>query len=270
MSHVFVSYSTRNADYAHGLAGSLRQHGFDVWIDNDRLRSGDDWWRQIVQALRTCAAFVVVLTPESDQSRWVQREITLADNWNKPMHPLLLAGDINTDNFLIFVRTQYEDVRHGNLPSDAFWHRLRQHVQPGSGIGQDLTGQSFNVPVDNNPVISQVIDSSPAQPFAFNPVGTWQAQIQNMGIGMVAKGSFIFYPQQTFAARIQNAMSFVDVQGTWQLNGNQLMLQGMQWSVTMPYNQIPYGTLLMINDASPVMFRGSTSGGEVFVCQRTG
>ncbi len=34
MSHVFVSYSTRNSEYAYKLADKLRTQGFDVWIDN--------------------------------------------------------------------------------------------------------------------------------------------------------------------------------------------------------------------------------------------
>ena len=33
MSHIFISYSHKESDYAHGLAKTLYDDGFDVWID---------------------------------------------------------------------------------------------------------------------------------------------------------------------------------------------------------------------------------------------
>lgn len=131
MAHIFISYSTQNAQYAFGLAKKLREEGFDVWIDDSKLRSGDNWWEVIVRALRGCSAFLVIMTPESKNSRWVQREVTLADNWQKPTFPVLLAGD----NWEIFVLTQFEDVRRadaqppnysGVLPSRELYDRLAE------------------------------------------------------------------------------------------------------------------------------------------------
>jgi hypothetical protein len=131
MAHIFISYSTQNAQYAFGVAKKLREEGFDVWIDDSKLRSGDNWWEVIVRALRGCSAFLVIMTPESKNSRWVQREVTLADNWQKPTFPVLLAGD----NWEIFVLTQFEDVRRpdaqppnysGVLPSREFYDRIAE------------------------------------------------------------------------------------------------------------------------------------------------
>jgi hypothetical protein len=55
----------------------LRKRGFDVWLD-DRIDFGNRWWRTIVRAIRACAAFVVVMTPDSEESEWVEREVHLA------------------------------------------------------------------------------------------------------------------------------------------------------------------------------------------------
>ncbi len=265
MSHVFISYSSKNIDYAQNLANTLTQLGFDIWIDNRKLQSGDDWWRAIVQALSTCSSFVVILTPESDASKWVQREITLADNWNKPMFPLLLAGDINTENFLIFVRTQYEDVRNGQLPPERFYQRLAQSTPRKSAPGTVIQNTATNA---YDPQLATAMQSPPEQPYYFSPVGTWNAQIQNTYNGVYGSGTYIFAPNGAFSARLSNPMGTFDAQGQWNLYGNQMGLQGMQWPVMWPANQMPYMTVLHINDASPVLFRGSTAGGEVFVCQR--
>ena len=61
--HVFVSYSRKDQTYIRELVEDLRQRGFEVWVD-DRIDYGDEWWRTIVQTIRSCAAFIVVMTPD--------------------------------------------------------------------------------------------------------------------------------------------------------------------------------------------------------------
>ena len=91
MSHIFISYSRRNQTYARALAEDLREHGFDVWID-DRIDIGDRWFAVIVRAIETCGAVVVVMSPDSEKSEWVQREILIAQRDHKPLFPILLEG----------------------------------------------------------------------------------------------------------------------------------------------------------------------------------
>lgn len=134
-SHVFISYSTRNKDYAYKLSDKLRDEGFDVWIDNNELRSSEDWWDSIIDALRDAAAFIIIMTPQSRASRWVQRELTLADNWGKPAFPLLLDGE----NFEIYVRIQFRDVRDGSLPSSEFYDALARYTPRQQRRGIDIT-----------------------------------------------------------------------------------------------------------------------------------
>jgi formylglycine-generating enzyme required for sulfatase activity len=135
MSHIFLSYSTSNKDYAYRLADALRDAGFNVWIDNAELRAGDEWWESIVRALRAAAAFVVIMTPDSRNSRWVQREILLAEQWNKPSFPILLAGE----NFEIYVSTQFYDLRDGSLPNRKFYELLARHASREEEQGEIVT-----------------------------------------------------------------------------------------------------------------------------------
>ena len=140
MSHIFISYSKKNRDYASALANKLRDAGFDVWID-DRINYGDEWWEKIVEAIRECSAFLVIMSPDSDTSKWVKREVRLADHLSKPMFPALLEGDlINSETWTLFIGTQYVDVRGGLLPNDDFFTWLRTVVQPKNRErGNDLT-----------------------------------------------------------------------------------------------------------------------------------
>jgi hypothetical protein len=128
MSDIFISYSKKDKDYANQLAGKLRLLGFDIWIDN-RIESGEDWWRTIVRAIRSAKAFIVIMSGNSDASEWVQREVTLADKQGIPAFPILLSGDFDaSENWAIYVRTQYIDVRGGNLPPNEFYQRLKQYL----------------------------------------------------------------------------------------------------------------------------------------------
>jgi len=137
MSHIFISYSKKNKDYARRLADYLLEHGFDVWID-DRIDYGENWLREIVKAVRNCAACVVLMTPESEVSRWVELEVAWAHKWNKPMFPVLRAGE----NWPIFELTQYVNALNGALPDARFLDELRQVTSPKRVHGQNITPQA--------------------------------------------------------------------------------------------------------------------------------
>lgn len=92
MSHIFVSYSSKDRDFVLELVQSLNQF-FDVWVDLDGIKGGMEWKEKIEEALTECTLFMVVVTPESDESDWVTREILLAENLNKPRIPIMLKGE---------------------------------------------------------------------------------------------------------------------------------------------------------------------------------
>ena len=143
MSHVFISYSKRNKDYARKLADHLIVSGFDVWID-DRIDYGSEWEEAIQNAIEVCAAFLIIMTPESRESKWVKRECQYAESQSKPQFPLLLSGDV----FFRYGTTQYADVTNGSLPPDTFLGELAEHAPRKLGVGAHVT-----VPVVSAPKI---------------------------------------------------------------------------------------------------------------------
>jgi serine/threonine protein kinase len=121
--HLFISYSRRDKDYAGTLFDHLGQNGFTAWIDR-QIEYGDMWFREIDEAIKTCAAFLVLMSPAAYESEWVQKEILLAKRYKKPIFPLLLNGD----EFGILIDLQFADVRGGALPNADFLRRLRRAV----------------------------------------------------------------------------------------------------------------------------------------------
>ena len=74
-----------------------------------------------MEKLDSCAAVIVVMTPESEQSSWVGKEILRALDHAKPILPLLLRGSAH----FALQDLQHEDVTHGRMPGDAYVARLR-------------------------------------------------------------------------------------------------------------------------------------------------
>lgn len=134
MSHVFISYSKKNKEYAYQVADFLIEHGFTVWIDKIGIEYGVNWWDAIVKGVSECGAFLVIMTPESKASRWVQLELFLALE-KKPMLPVLLNGA----NWEIFALTQYADVTGGLMPNDDFLQRLALYVTPQKRKGKNAS-----------------------------------------------------------------------------------------------------------------------------------
>ena len=114
MQKIFISYSRKDMDFVRKLAGDLEKAGYDVWWDITDLRGGDDWVRQIPEAIRLSQFFLVILTPDSVESEWVRKEYTQALSLRKKIIPIMLvAGTVpfalNTINFINFARGEYAD-----------------------------------------------------------------------------------------------------------------------------------------------------------------
>lgn len=128
MTHIFISYSRQDQAYAQRLKHSFANRNLPYWLD-DRIDPGDEWWDDIDRAIAGCSCAVVLMTPTAKTSRWVQREILLAEERGKPIFPLLLAGD----NWSLFVDRQYTAVEDGKLPPDRFFEQLGKVVREATG-----------------------------------------------------------------------------------------------------------------------------------------
>jgi len=72
---VFISYSTDDAPFAASLADALRARDLGVWFDQKEIHVGDSLTERIGNALRANDFIIVVLSPSSVRSAWVQREL---------------------------------------------------------------------------------------------------------------------------------------------------------------------------------------------------
>ena len=127
MGHVFISYSRKDLGYAVKLSRKLRREGFDPWLDVDRLKAGTSWQERLHTGVEACDAYVLILSPNSRKSKWVENELLTAQNLGKPIFPILIE---DTRTFLAIQTIQYQDVRGTPvaLPSEEFYERLARYT----------------------------------------------------------------------------------------------------------------------------------------------
>jgi hypothetical protein len=111
MAHIFISYSKLDIEFARHLRGMLEREGFDVWMDESDLAPSVHWWPNIERAIRSCGAFIIIMSPNAKESEWVEREILLAENPknDRPLFPILLAGEV----WSRLANIEYEDMTAG-------------------------------------------------------------------------------------------------------------------------------------------------------------
>jgi hypothetical protein len=93
MSHIFISYSSKNREFALRLADDLIRL-CKIWIDREGIHAGLEWEQAIEKAIRECEAFLVIVSPDSNSSDWVARETILAEKLDKYRVPVLLNGEL--------------------------------------------------------------------------------------------------------------------------------------------------------------------------------
>ncbi len=75
---VFVSHSHKDNDWCDGFVAELKNNNLDIWYDQEGLYVGAQWVKTLEQELQDRDVYVIVLTPNSWASQWVQSELSLA------------------------------------------------------------------------------------------------------------------------------------------------------------------------------------------------
>lgn len=71
----FLSHSSEDKQVSSKLATHLMTNGVDVWYDKWEIKPGDSLRRKIDDGIEGASYFLVLLTPASLQSEWVQTEL---------------------------------------------------------------------------------------------------------------------------------------------------------------------------------------------------
>ncbi|MBL8147395.1 MAG: toll/interleukin-1 receptor domain-containing protein [Anaerolineae bacterium] len=108
---IFLSYSRRDARLMRRVRADLRAEGFAVWTDENLKPGTPSWMHGIEDAIGSAMCIIVLLSPDSRKSEWVEKELSTAKIHRKQIIPLLVRGDERTALPILLSNTQYADVR---------------------------------------------------------------------------------------------------------------------------------------------------------------
>ena len=94
MSHdVFISYSDKDRGSVKAICAFLEQHGIRCWVAYRDIEAGADWGGAIVQAVKSCQLMVLVFSSHANESKEIDKEITLAAKNGKPILAFKLVDE---------------------------------------------------------------------------------------------------------------------------------------------------------------------------------
>ena len=99
---IFISHAKEDAEIALNIVDYIeRNTDMKCWIAPRNIPSGQSWITSINEAVKNCAAIVLVLSTDAAESDWVLREISTGITLKKNIFPFKLT-DKATDSDLYF------------------------------------------------------------------------------------------------------------------------------------------------------------------------
>lgn len=129
---IFISYSRRDQEFVTRLAGDLNAQVAGVWFDQSTIQLGQKWHDEIIEGIRECKAFILVLSPDAAESKYVREEVNKALELGKTIFPILYRPGKWTGEFDSLVKeVQTLDLRSGSY-TDNFQKLVDGLIEAGA------------------------------------------------------------------------------------------------------------------------------------------
>lgn len=123
---------------ATAVAETLRNHGIPVWFSPTNIITAQQWQEEIGKALRRCDWFLVLLSNDSINSKWVKLELVYALNHSQyDNHIIPVAIEPCEYEELSWTLGSFQMVDMTNNKEEAFYQILRSW-----GLGFDIDKMS--------------------------------------------------------------------------------------------------------------------------------
>lgn len=127
MAEFFISYSRADSAFADRLYTALVGRGYTAWMDREKLEGGQRFTPEISKQIRECQCVLVLLSPTSITSDWVEKEVQYAHNINKVIIPLDIASH---DPYIMLIN--YQTIDFINTPFDQALDSVVQSYRTGN------------------------------------------------------------------------------------------------------------------------------------------
>ena len=148
---IFISYSRRDQEFVTRLASDLDAQVAGVWFDQSAIQLGEKWHDEIMEGIRDCKAFILVLSPEAAESKYVREEVNKALELGKTIFPVIYRAGQWTGQFGSLVKdVQTLDLRSGSYTNN-FQKLVDGLIEAGAGKAtgeRPFLRQPTNIPLN--------------------------------------------------------------------------------------------------------------------------
>ena len=136
MDHnIFISYSRQDFEIVNKFVTRLIEAGYIIWIDREGIVSGDQFKKEIVQAIKGSVVVVFFSSANSNASEWTVKEISYALKKGKTIIPVRLDEteyDDSIDFDLIYIDYIQCDNEHPEQTVERLIGSIRNVLNPHS------------------------------------------------------------------------------------------------------------------------------------------
>lgn len=113
--YVFISYKSEDFEAANRIRKNINSYGIDTWMAPESISGGASYASEIPQAIQNCTVFLLIMTANTQNSKWVPREVDQAINENKKILPYFIEKCKLESEFKFYltnVQSYYEFETH--------------------------------------------------------------------------------------------------------------------------------------------------------------
>ncbi len=123
MARIFISHSHHDRETAGEIKKRLASYGASVFVAHDDIRPTQEWQDAIIENLKTCDAFLALLTDRFADSDWTDQETGIAVALDKIIIPLKI--DLDPYGFI----GKYQALRWSSDKDESFKTLIRTLVE---------------------------------------------------------------------------------------------------------------------------------------------
>ncbi len=100
---VFISYKSEEFEEANYMKLILEKNGISCWMAPNSISGGSSYAKEIPNAIKNAKVFLLILSNQAQQSKWVPRELDQAINAGKIIMPFMIENCSLTDDFNFYL-----------------------------------------------------------------------------------------------------------------------------------------------------------------------
>lgn len=138
---IFISYSSKDSEFVEKILNILERAQIEYWKAPEMIPAGSNYAKEIPKAIQACEACLFVVSKDSQESIWVEKEIDSMINFRKHLIPIKIDDEPLNDMYKFYLNNVQMIIHDGDIT------RLENKIIKHIGIAFSSQGKAAGVKV---------------------------------------------------------------------------------------------------------------------------